>query len=146
MNESEKQALDFCEKYGVEINLTYLGKQIREGVFGDDIARDTYSVDVIRNGNRFSLIFSDSIFNTQKNEERRRGRRNIQTPTAYDILAALTKYDPGDFDDFLSDFGYQITSHQEYLRLHSLYYAVKDEYTSVYKMFSDCMDELYEIC
>ena len=102
-------------------------------------------MDIIRNGNKFSLTFSDSIFNTQKNEERRKGRRYIQTPGAYDILAALTKYDPGDFDDFLSDFGFHITSHREYHKLFSLYYGVKDEYTSVYKMFSDCMDELSEI-
>ena len=145
MNEYGKQALDFCEKYGVEITLTYLGKQKREEVFGDDIARDTYSVDIIRNGNKFSLTFSDSIFNTQKNEERRKGRRYIQTPAAYDILAGLTKYDPGDFDDFLHDYGYQITNHREYLKLNCLYLRVKDEYTSVYKMFSDCMDELSEI-
>ena len=152
MNEYEKQALDFCKKYGVEITLTYLGKQKREEVFGDDIARDTYSVDIIRNGNKFSLLFSDSIFNTEKNEESRRGRRKVwnqvlkvQTPTAYDILAVLTKYAPGDFDDFLRDYGYQITNHREYLKLNCLYLRVKDEYASVYKMFSDCMDELSEI-
>ena len=153
MNEYEKQALDFCEKYGVEITLAYLGKQKREEVFGDDILRDTYSVDIIRNGNKFSLTFSDSLFNKEKNEESLRGRRKVwnqvlkvQTPTAYDILAVLTKYDPGDFDDFLRDYGYQITNHQEYLKLNCLYYRVKDEYTSVYKMFSDCMDELSDIC
>lgn len=145
MNEYEKQALDFCEKYGVEINFTYLGKQKREVVFGDDIARDTYSVDIIRNGNKFSLTFSDSLFNTEKNEASRRSRRKIRTPAAYDILAGLTKDDPGDFDDFLSDFGFQITSHRDYLRFYSLYYGIKDEYTSVYKTFSDCMEELSEI-
>ena len=146
MNEYEKQALDFCEKYGVEINLTYLGKQKREVVFGDDIARDTYSVDIIRKGNKFSLTFSDSLFNTEKNEESRRGRRNIQTPTAYDILAVLTKYDVGDFDDFIADFGYSFKTERDYIKIKQIYFNVVDEYRSVYKMFSDCMDELSDIC
>ena len=146
MNEYEKQALDFCKKYGVEITLTYLGKQKREEVFGDDIARDTYSVGIIRNGNKYSLIFSDSLFNTEKNEaSRRRRNRKIQTPGAYDILAVLTKYDPGDFDDFIAEFGYSFETEREYIKVKQLYFNVVDEYRNVMRLFCDCIDELSEI-
>ena len=144
MGEYEKMALDFCKKYDVEITFNYLGKRKRED-FGDDVARDTYSVEINRNGKAFSVIFSDSLFNTEKNESRKNRRRKMEVPSEYDLLACLTKYDPGSFDDFILNYGYEIKSHREYIKLNTLYYAVKDEYENVYRMFSDCLDELQEI-
>lgn len=56
-----------------------------------------------------------------------------EAPTAYDILACLTKYDPGTFEDFCSEFGYDTDSR----KADRVYKAVKDEWDNVCKLFSD---------
>jgi len=37
-------------------------------------------------------------------------KNQSETPTAYDVLACLTKYDVGSFEDFCSEFGYDTDS------------------------------------
>lgn len=54
-------------------------------------------------------------------------------PTAYSILACLTKYDVGSFEDFCSEFGYDEDSKSA----EKIYRAVCDEYTNVCKIWSD---------
>ena len=66
---------------------------------------------------------------------------NGDEPTAYDILACLTKYDPGTFEDFSSDYGYDEDSR----KAESTYKAVCKEWRNVERVFGDCLDELREI-
>ena len=54
-------------------------------------------------------------------------------PTAYDILACLTKYDPGSFENFCSEFGYDEDSRRAY----KTYKAVVKEFENVEKLFSE---------
>jgi len=54
-------------------------------------------------------------------------------PTAYDVLTSLTKYDPGTFDDFCSEFGYDEDSKSA----EHTYNAVKEEYLKVISLFTD---------
>jgi len=63
-------------------------------------------------------------------------------PTAYDILCCLTKNDPGTFDDFCSDFGYDSDSR----KAKKTYKAVRNEYLEVCRLFSESeREEMAEI-
>lgn len=65
-----------------------------------------------------------------------------KAPTAYDFLACLTKYDPGTFENFCSEFGYDTNSK----KAEKTYQAVKEEYLNVCSLFNDEeMNELQEI-
>jgi hypothetical protein len=58
---------------------------------------------------------------------------NYAEPTAYDVLACLTKYDPGTLEDFCGDFGYDVDSK----KAEKIYEAVKDEWKNVCMLFTD---------
>jgi hypothetical protein len=63
-------------------------------------------------------------------------------PTNYDILACLTKYNPGTFENFCSDFGYDTDSK----KAEKTYNAVKDEWLNISRIFNDSeLQELREI-
>lgn len=54
-------------------------------------------------------------------------------PSDYSILACLTKYDPGTFEDFCGDFGYDTYSR----KAEKTYFAVQKEYQNLWNMFSE---------
>lgn len=63
-------------------------------------------------------------------------------PTAYSVLACLTKYDPGSFKNFCADFGYDTDS----MKAHKTYQAVQDEFEGVCSLFNaDEREKLGEI-
>ncbi len=67
---------------------------------------------------------------------------NKKAPTAYDMLACLTKSDPGTFDDFCSEFGYSNDS----ISAKETWQAVREEWGDVRSFFSrDELEEAQEI-
>ena len=56
-----------------------------------------------------------------------------ETPTPYDVLACLTKYEVGTFEDFCGDFGYDTDSRTA----KKTYKAVKREFGKVCEMWTD---------
>ena len=60
------------------------------------------------------------------------------TPSAYDVLACLTKYDPGTFENFCSDFGYSTDSKSA----EKIYTAVCDEWKNIQCLYNDIEIEL----
>lgn len=62
-------------------------------------------------------------------------------PTAYDVLTCLTKTDPGTFEEFCSEFGYDTDSR----KAEKTYKACVKEYFGVHRLFGDVMDGLMEI-
>lgn len=58
---------------------------------------------------------------------------NYSIPTAYDILTCLTKYDPGTFENFCSEFGYD----EDSKKADKIYLAVKNEYKDLCSLFTD---------
>jgi len=65
-----------------------------------------------------------------------------KTPNAYDILSCLTKYDPGSFEDFCSEYGYDEDSR----KVEKIYNEVVKEYTQLCTLFTDSeMEEMQEI-
>ena len=61
-------------------------------------------------------------------------------PTSYDVLACLTKYDVGEFDDFCDEFGYDTDSKTA----DRVYEAVKEEWLNVCRIWND--SEIEELC
>lgn len=67
-------------------------------------------------------------------------KRNIPTP--YDMLSCLTKTDPGTFDSFCGEFGYDTDSR----KVEKTYFAVQEEWNKVRKFFTaDEIENLQEI-
>lgn len=65
-----------------------------------------------------------------------------KAPTAYDVLTCITKSDPGDFENFCSEYGYDTDSR----KAKKTYKAVRDEWYNVSKLFSDTeIQQLQEI-
>jgi hypothetical protein len=66
--------------------------------------------------------------------------KDYEMPNAYDVLCALTKYDPGSFENFCSDYGYDTDSR----RAENTYKAVQNEYTQLCTLFTDTELELMQ--
>jgi hypothetical protein len=62
-------------------------------------------------------------------------------PTAHDILACITKYDPQDFENFCTEFGYNTDSRAA----ERIFLAVSKEWHNVKYLFNDVMEELRDI-
>jgi len=97
---------------------------------GEHVHGERYLITFTRKGTkqRYSLSFWNSLNDVQTGK----------TPVAYDVLAAIQKYDPGDLHEFCQSFGYSEDS-IEASRIHK---AVVKEWQKVSTFFS--VDELKE--
>lgn len=69
-------------------------------------------------------------------------KKQEKAPSDYDILSALTKYDPCTFDDFCSEYGYDTDSR----KAETTYQAVRKEFTDLSKIFTEEeLDQMSEI-
>lgn len=74
-------------------------------------------------------------FNVCKNPEKK-------IPTAYSMLSVITKSDPGTFDDFCSEYGYDNDS----ISARDTWQAVREEWNDIRSFFSMAeIEELQEI-
>ena len=111
MNEYDKQANDFAAKYGVK--LTVLDKEYRTYFVDDKDERWVYKCRLSRN----------------------------RKPRLYDIFSCLTKYDPGTFENFCWEYGYDEDSR----KAERIYNGVVKEWKAVERLFGDCLEALQEI-
>jgi len=126
----QQQATDLLNAMGVKFTAKFLryGKHFAE----DTRKRNIYSLKLSRGRTSFSVVFGQSIHCTE----------NDQTPTAYDLLACLTKYDVGTFENFCGDFGYDTDSRSA----ERTYKAVCKEWEKVSKFFTaEEIEQLQEI-
>jgi len=90
---------------------------------------------------------TDSFFKHKECHNERTSWRNFdirrwkKTPTIYDILACITKSDPGSFKDFCGNYGYDEDSR----KASDVYIAVQKEWEQVDNLFHDVLAELEEI-
>lgn len=132
MSEYEENALKFMQKNGVKMHIKFMGKVYNpwnEEKWAN--WHNKYKVIIKRNNKQMTVNFYDSVHNTQNGIE----------PTEYDILACLTKYDVGSFEDFCGEFGYDIDS----IKALKTYKAVVREYNNVVRVFGDIIEGLEEI-
>lgn len=129
-NEYDEQAEKFLTDHGIK----FTAKFITHGIHwpDDKETRDIWRLRLTRGNSRgrsVSVRFGQSIA--------ARG----ETPRAYDLLACLTKYDPGTFADFCSEFGYDDSRKAE-----RTYRAMVKEWKQVAGFFSSAeIEALQEV-
>ena len=123
----EQQAIDFANKYGVKLSI---GEPTYKTHFNDGQMRWVFPCKLSRNGKSYSFKFGQSIAD------------GASEPTMYDVLACMTKYDPGTFEDFCGEFGYDTDSR----KAHKTYLAVCKEYEGICRLFNtEELEEMQEI-
>ena len=140
----EAMAKEFCKNTETKVKINFKEKRFDPWNSKDrKYWHNIYRVTIKRHGKQFSFDFTDSIYNTE----------NGILPTEYDILACLQKYEVGDFEEFCSDFGYDVwaeypeeATKEGYNKEHyKIWKAVTKEYNNVIKLFDNVMEELEEI-
>lgn len=142
MNDYVKQATDFLEKAKATCNIMYSGTSYPD--WDDKAMHDCYNVTLSTPRGSMTFVFWDNIKNTETREHiwMHRIRQKCPFPTAYDILACLTAYDPGNYEDFCIDYGYNEDSR----KAEQTYFAVVKEYTQLRRIFTaNQLEELQEI-
>lgn len=159
----EQQAIDFLLATGTEFKAIFLkhGKHLDD----DKDSRDIYEIELKRGNRAYKFNFGQSIncsgkvfayygpktlrFQSKKEAEKLAGysvkvveNKEFSTPTAYDVLACLTKYDPGTFENFCGEYGYDNDSR----KAEKVYKAVVNEWQNVAMLFTDTeIEQLQEI-
>lgn len=125
-DEYQDEAVKLAQKHGIKM---YVLAKAYDLYFPDDLnERWIYKLQLVRGKKNYTFTFGQST------------NAGDQVPTYYDVFAALQKYDVGDFDDFLSEFGYEYKP-----GMYKQYTAVVREYEAVMRLFGDIIDELSEI-
>lgn len=169
VNEYQKQALDFLTKTNTTFECKFLRNGSMQWD-KDGEKRDIYQITIKRGGRSYTTEFGQSLSESLKYVDPHiKGREYTATgkplkggykvndlhfllreckqvkgtpPTEYDFLASMTKYNPGTFEDFCSDFGYGEDSRTA----ERTYNAVLNEWLRVSAMYSDSeLQELAEI-
>lgn len=140
VGEYEKQATDFLTRCGVTFHVEYLGARSMQWDEPGTV-RDVYRCTFARDTGKPLIVpeFGQSLNNSTKVKN---GRHVPVYPTAYDVLAAITKYDPGSFNDFCAEYGYDTDSR----KAHATWEAVHEEWSGVRSFFPvEALEELREI-
>lgn len=169
MNEYLKRAKDFLSEANAKCEIVYGGISRNEN-WKEKEKRNWYDVTITTPRGKMTFTFWDSIHNTEistmtfeeyakkklkynrvedmsygkkveaKNDLVRLKAKAV--PNEYDVLACLEKYDPGTFEDFCSEFGYD----EDSKTAERIYIAVIKEYKDLTKIFTEeQMEELSEI-
>lgn len=121
MNSYEQQANSWAEKWGVIMTARHVGHMRH---FPDDSdTRDVYEITLLRGERRmvikfgqslsesgYSPKFSDGPYWRKLEQKKTCPPTRTHTPTMYDVIACIQKTDPGTFDDFRGDFGFDTDS------------------------------------
>ena len=128
MSKYEKQANDFLKK----TNTTCTIKEIEmTKPSWDTRYHRTFKVTLKRNNKSYTFNFW--------------GNLNGDDITAYDVLAAIQKYDVGSFDNFCSEYGYDYETQAEKRKVMNIYNAVVKEYEKIDLLFNDVIEKLQNI-
>lgn len=139
----DKQAEKFLTESCIKMNVKFLRHAIH---FQDDKdSRDIFRVSFNRdkryghpewnNRNKvFSITFGQSLVEST-------GQGNNK-PSAYSVLACITKNDPGTFENFCSDFGYDVDSR----KAENTYKSIVKEWRKIEAFFTPLeIEQLAEI-
>lgn len=142
MSKYEDAAKKFCEKNGIKIKVTFKEKRKNPWNLKDYQANwehNIYTIRVSRDGKSFSEEFVDSKTDTEAGRE----------PSLYDILCCLDTEDPGEFEDFCEENGYEIWDEDtgKYnADAKRIYKAVKKEYENCCRVLGvELLDELRHV-
>lgn len=129
-----ERAKEFLKKIGAKVTITFKDCTPVPD-WDDDRPRNNYRVRIDRNGKTWSYIFHDSLHNTW----------NHKRPTPYDVLACVETYDVGSIDDFVSEFGYEVSCWADVKKIQRIYKAVKKEAANYQRIFGDVAEEMRDV-
>lgn len=140
----ETEARDFMIRNKIKMSITFKDREANR-LWNENSKRNRYSV-YIQNTDTdeaMRVIFWDSVYSTEHNI----------TPTCYDILACLTKYNPGEYEEFCFEFGYETEIENQFGRFtrnetaYKIWRACCDEWKRVKRVFGEgeTLEELREI-
>ena len=98
MREYVKQAKDFLKSCNATMKITKIGCE-QNNNWNDKGWHNTYRATIKTPMGSMWVKFWNSVYNTERGIE----------PNEYDILACLEKYDVGTIDDFVQQFGYEVS-------------------------------------
>lgn len=169
MNEYLEQAKNLLNKANAKCEILYGGISRNEN-WKEKEKRNWYDVTITTPRGKMTFTFWDSIHNTEISTmtfeeyakkklkynrvedmsygEKVKAKNDLArlkadaVPNEYDVLACLEKYDPGTFEDFCSELGYNEDSRTA----ERIYIAVIKEYKDLIRIFTEeQMEELREI-
>ena len=104
----------------LNVKFTILSTEYKKHFQDDKHPRHVFKIKLQRGRNSYSFQFGQSI------------QADAEEPTIYDVLTCLTKYDPGTFEDFCYEFGYDEDSR----KAEKIYKAVCKEFEGMKRLFS----------
>ena len=128
----QQQGIDFLNATSTAMKVKFLGHRL---YFNDDKqCRDVFSITLVNKIHRFTFKFGQSINASTGSGDNK--------PTAYDVLAAITKYPTSYFEDFCSEFGYDVDSRKAY----KIWRACEKEWLNIKLLFNEeQIEQLQEI-
>lgn len=156
-NEYTNQAEKFLQDANATIKIELQGRAINTA-WKEKQPRNLYAVTIATPRGSYTFDFWDSLYNTELTQttveqyaqkhfrmryedmtysEQKKARAELAIkqkearPTCYDVLACLTKYDPGTFEDFCSEYGYNEDSRTA----ERIYIAVHKEFANLKRIF-----------
>lgn len=168
MNEYVKQAQDFLKESNAIMVIKFIG--FTNPRWDKKNEHATYKITIKTKKGQMELEFYDSLQNTELlhyaqmnffDDPHYKYQRKYKSlipygdfeekikkgkPTPYDILACLTKYEPGSMEDFFSEFGFEINCAQDMFDFFETYNACVKEYNDLCRIFTEeQMEKLREI-
>lgn len=155
--EYTKQAEKFLQDANATMKIDFQGRAINT-MWKEKQLRNLYAVTITTPRGSYTFDFWDSLHNTEitqttfeqyaiKHLHRRWGNMTYSEknravvglakmqkearPNCYDVLACLTKYDPGTFEDFCAEYGYDEDSRTA----ERIYIAVQNEFANLKRIF-----------
>ena len=156
-NEYTKQAEKFLQDATATMKIELQGRAI-DTMWKEKQLRNLYAVTITTPRGSYTFDFFDSLYNTEltqmtvqeyarKNLRRRwedmtyseknkasaelAQKQKEARPNCYDVLACLTKYDPGTFEDFCAECGYDEDSRTA----ERIYIAAQNEFANLKRIF-----------
>ncbi len=129
MSELKEHAKEICKKHGIMMKV---GSPKYGPVDWDkDYDHYRFPVTIRKDGKSMRVMFTQSR------------AQGSNPPDEYDIITCITKSDPGSFEDFCGEFGYDTDSR----KAEKTYKAVKREWEAVKRVFGEgeCLEALQEI-
>ena len=168
MSEYEKQAEEFLRKAEATMEFYFAGYVVPPLWGEKEKPHASYRVTITTPRGSYTLDFYDSLVHTEilqmtpemycnkyyrhlyygdysvrcKVQKELKQKKAEAKPTCYDVLACMTHYDPGSFQNFCDDYGYSNDS----IRALKTYLAIQDEWENLRRIFtSEQLEELAEI-
>jgi hypothetical protein len=128
----ETQAIKFLDRFGMGFRIRLGNAKCPLWCDGKHIHGDHYRITFHGEGRSYTFSF----WNSKKASE------DGDAPTAYDVLACMSKNDPGTFEDFCGEYGYDTDSRKN----ERTYKSVLREWREVERFFStDEIEAMQEI-